>query len=138
MGWCEPLHLWATELSSEFESVLLLAKKFAAKKMEKSGSSAETSPKRGRYAGGGTSPDVKVFAAELAMALVAQGVSISTVHTALKETSYSPAPRTLRLHMAALKKDEAPLSAEKATGRAPALTEEQWEIVFGWGKNRFA
>jgi hypothetical protein len=33
--------------------------------------------------------------------------------------------------MAALKKDEAPLSAEKATGRAPALTEEQWEIVFG-------
>jgi hypothetical protein len=33
--------------------------------------------------------------------------------------------------MAQIKGGEAPLSTEKATGRAPALTEEQWEVVFG-------
>ena len=33
--------------------------------------------------------------------------------------------------MAQIKGSEVPLSTEKATGRVPALTEEQWEIGFG-------
>ncbi len=35
-------------------------------------------------------------------------------------------------HMAAIKGDNAPLSTEKGSGRPPALTDEQWAIVFGW------
>jgi hypothetical protein len=69
-------------------------------------------------------------------------VALATVLDALSETSYAPKKRTLQEHMAALRADEAPSSTEKATGRAPALTEEQWEIVFGrvllGGKNRVA
>jgi hypothetical protein len=67
--------------------------------------------------------------AELAIALQARGVALATVLDALSETSYAPKKRTLQEHMAALRADEAPLSTEKATGRAPALTE---------GKNRVA
>jgi len=53
-------------------------------------------------------------------------VALATVLDALSETLYSPRERTLLGHMAQIKGGEALLSTEKATGRTPVLTEEQW------------
>ncbi len=111
--------------------MLLLAKKLAGKKMKRGRSSSPETRRPKEYAGAGIHPDVKTHTAELAVALQGRGVALATVLDALSETSYAPKERTLMRHMAQIKGGEVPLSTEKATGRAPALTEEQWEIVFG-------
>ena len=51
---------------------------------------------------------------------------------ALADTAYTPKRRTLMRHMAAIKDGNAPLSAEKGSGRPSTLTPELWAIVFGW------
>jgi len=84
------------------------------------------------YAGAGVSPAIKEHTAALAVALQALGVPVSTVVQALRQTDYAPKERTLCRHMAAVKAGRSPLSAEKATGRQPVLSDEEWEIVFGW------
>jgi hypothetical protein len=84
------------------------------------------------YAGSRVSADVKEHTARLAVALQAQGVAVETIMKALADTAYTPKRRTLMRHMAAIKDGNAPLSAEKGSGRPPTLTPELWAIVFGW------
>ena len=67
-----------------------------------------------------------------AVALQGLEVPVSTIVLALSKTDYAPDKRTLQRHMAAIKAGNAPFSAEKASGRKPALQDEQWAIVFGW------
>ena len=98
------------------------------------GGSPET-PRPSKYASTGVHPDVKTHTAEFAMALRDRGVAMSTIMDALKDTSYAPGASTLRMHIAAISGGEAPLSSEKGSGRPGSLTEEQWEIVFGWVLN---
>lgn len=100
--------------------------------MESGGSPSPPQRRREEYGSTGVSSEVKEHTAALAVSLQDLGVPVSTVVEALKKTAYSPTERTLRRHMAAIKAGQTPLSAEKATGRQPALSEEQWAIVFGW------
>jgi hypothetical protein len=116
---------------STINPLLLLAKKLAGKKMKRERSCSPETRRPKEYAGAGVHPDVKTHTAQLAVALQGRGVAVATVLDALSETLYAPKERTLLRHMAQIKGGEAPLSTEKVTGRAPALTEEQWEIVFG-------
>ena len=112
--------------------------KFAYPKMASQGSPAPRTPPPAKYAGTGVSPEVKEHTAVLAVALQDLGVPVRTVVRALEMTAYSPAERTLQLHMASIKGGHTPLSAEKATGRQPALMDEQWAIVFAgfWTRPR--
>ena len=93
---------------------------------------ARRRPVARRYAGGGVLADVKDHTARLAVALQARGVPLETIVKSLSTTSYAPARRTLLQHMAAVKADTAPLSADKGAGRPRALTHELWAVVFGW------
>ena len=114
-----------------FSSLLRLAKIFAGIKMKR-GAPDDSPPRREKtYAGAGVSPEVKDHTARFAVELQAHGVSMSIILSSLQGTEYAPAARTLREHMAAVKRNEAPLSGEKEAGRPPALTDEQWAIVFG-------
>ena len=113
-------------------AILLFAKLFAHCKMKR-GAPPDSLPARAReYAGSGVPAAVKEHTAHFAVALQGQGVPVETILKALADTSYAPKRRTLMEHMAAIKGDNAPLSTEKGSGRPPALTDEQWAIVFGW------
>lgn len=79
----------------------------------------------------GVSPEVRVFAAELALALQKRGVSRSVFVEAASETSYPVTKPTLNRHIAAVSKREAPLSSEKKSGRRPLLSTEKWDVVAG-------
>lgn len=79
----------------------------------------------------GVSPEVRVFAAELALALQKRGVSRSVFVEAASETSYPVTKPTLNRHIAAVSKGEAPLSSEKKSGRRPLLSTEEWDVVAG-------
>ena len=107
------------------------AKLFAGKKMKRGAPDGSPPGREKTYAGAGVSPEVKDHTARLAVALQARGVSMSVILSALSDTDYAPAPRTLREHMAAIKGSEAPLSAEKGSGRPSVVTDEEWAIVFG-------
>ena len=94
------------------------------------GAPDDSPPRREKtYAGAGVSPEVKDHTARFAVELQAHGVSMSIILSSLQGTEYRCG--TLREHMAAVKRNEAPLSGEKEAGRHPALTDEQWAIVFG-------
>ena len=80
----------------------------------------------------GSSNEVRVFGAEIAVGLQARGWTVSEVAEFFSLTSYKPAERTLERHMAKLKKGEPPLSSEKASGRPTKLSIEQWHVVAGW------
>jgi transposase len=79
----------------------------------------------------GQSEDVKIFRAQLCVALKARGVPISTFLSAVGETDFKVAQRTLYDHVAAIERGEAPVSAENKSGRPTALSGEEWEIVCG-------
>ena len=100
--------------------------------MKRGAAHALSRPEASPYAGAGVSADVKEHTARLAVALQAQGVAVETIMKALADTAYTPKRRTLMRHMAAIKDGNAPLSAEKGSGRPPTLTPELWAIVFGW------
>ena len=92
--------------------------------MKKRGRGSEAVPDRGEYASTGVPAEVKQHTAAFAVALQARGVSLETLVSALKDTSYAPKERTLLRHMAAIKEGEAPFSAEKKSGAPPSLTDE--------------
>lgn len=89
----------------------------------------ETPPKARATAG--VSPEVKTFAAQIALELQKRGVSRALFVEAAKETSYPVAKATLDRHIANIEKGEAPLSAEKKSGRKPLLSDEEWDVVAG-------
>lgn len=90
------------------------------------------SKQRKEYASKGVSPEVKEHTAEFAVALQARGVEIKTILASLSDTSYSPAERTLRLHMSSIKSGKDVVSSSKASGRHKALSQDEWAIVAGW------
>ncbi len=100
--------------------------------MKRGAAHALPRPKASTYAGAGVSPEVKDHTARLAVALQALEVPVETVLKALSKTDYAPSRRTLMEHMAAIKDGDRPLSDKKGSGRPPALTDEEWAIVFGW------
>ncbi len=100
--------------------------------MERGAPPSPPSSRARGYTGSGTLPEIKEHTARLAVALQARGVPLQVIVDSLSDTTYGPKERTLLRHMAAIKRGEAPLSNDKGTGRAPALTDEQWAIVFGW------
>jgi len=83
------------------------------------------------YAAAGTPVDVKDYRAELALALLDEGVSLDTFLKANKKTRFEVGRSTLFRQVQALKEGRAPLSAEKAGGRPPKLTDEEWHVVAG-------
>ena len=83
------------------------------------------------YAAGGTPAVVKDYRARLALELRNLGVPLATFLEANNATPFPMSERTLRLHVAAVDAGEAPLSAEKGSGRRPKLTEEQWAVAAG-------
>ena len=85
-----------------------------------------------KYSGSGVSPDVKEQVTLFCVALQSRGVSVSTMVDSLKKTNYAPARRTLTLHMSKIKRGESIFPDNKASGRPPALSEEEWHIVCGW------
>ena len=84
--------------------------------MKRRASVAESPQERSSYAGAGVSPALKEHTAAFAAALRARGVALETIVSALQETSYVPKKRTLQEHMAAIKRGDALLSAEKNSG----------------------
>ncbi len=100
--------------------------------MESGGARGPAPSRATTYAGTGVTPAIKEHTAKLAVALQAAGVPMATIVQALRNTDYAPEERTLFRHMAAIKAGQTPLSAEKASGRPATLTDEEWEIVFGW------
>ena len=89
----------------------------------------EPSPKK--YPSAGTPPVVKEYRAELALALKKRGVPLYTFLLANNETRFPTKQSTLYRHVQRVDAGEAPLSAEKKSGRPGALTGEQWDIVCG-------
>ena len=86
---------------------------------------------RGSYAAGGTPAVVKEYQAQLAAALKRQGVSLDVFLKANNETDFVVKRRTLFQNVKAIDEGEAPLSAEKKSGRPAKLTDEQWDVVAG-------
>jgi transposase len=86
---------------------------------------------RGSYAAGGTPAVVKEYRAQLAAALKRQGVSLDVFLEANNETDFVVKRRTLFQNVKAIDEGEAPLSAEKKSGRPAKLTDEQWDVVAG-------
>ena len=74
---------------------------------------------------------VKEYRAQLAAALKRQGVSLDVFLKANNETDFIVKRRTLFQNVKAIDEGEAPLSAEKKSGRPVKLTDEQWDIVAG-------
>ena len=111
---------------------LLLAKLLAPQKMKRGADRAASPSVAATYAGSGVLPEVKEHTARVAVALQARGVPLQVILESLSDTNYTPKKRTLLRHMAAIKGDTAPLSAEKGGGRPSVLADEQWAVVFGW------
>ena len=84
-----------------------------------------------KYASAGTPAVVKEYRAELALALEGLGVPLKTFLEANNKTSHAVSKSTLYEHVAALRKGDTPLSAEKKTGNRAKLSAEQWEVVAG-------
>ena len=74
---------------------------------------------------------VKEYRAQLAAALKRQGVSLDVFLKANNETDFIVKRRTLFQNVKAIDEGEAPLSAEKKSGRPAKLTDEQWDVVAG-------
>jgi hypothetical protein len=109
--------------------LLLLAKLLAPQKMKRGADRAASPSVAATYAGSGVLPEVKEHTARVAVALQARGVPLQVILESLSDTNKK---RTLLRHMAAIKGDAAPLSAEKGGGRPSVLADEQWAVVFGW------
>ena len=89
----------------------------------------ETPSKKGYIAG--VKPEVKVFAAELALALQRRGVARALFVESAQDTSYPVTKASLDRHIAALEKGDTPLSTDKKSGQKPLLSVEEWDIVAG-------
>jgi transposase len=86
---------------------------------------------RGSYATAGTPHVVKEYRAQLAFELKRRGVSLDIFVEANNATQFGVKLRTLQEHVKAIDEGEAPLSAEKKSGRPAKLTDEQWDLVAG-------
>jgi hypothetical protein len=86
---------------------------------------------RGSYAAGGTPAVIKEYRAQLAFELKQRGVSLDVFLDANDATQFGVKLRTLQEHVKAIDEGEAPLSAEKKSGRPAKLTDEQWDVVAG-------
>ena len=86
----------------------------------------------GGYASKDVSPDTRTVVAEFAVSAKRRGVPLEEFVKIAEGTSYTPAPRTLYRHVAAIERGDAPLSAKKATGARSLLTLVQKEILGGY------
>ena len=87
---------------------------------------------RGSYSGSGVSDQVKQVVAQIALNLVDGGMPLAEAAEKVKTDEYGPSERTLYNAIAKLRRGEPVVSPVKNQGRPPALTDEQWSIVFGW------
>jgi hypothetical protein len=109
----------------------LVAKLLRQTKKEKRGFCVPMKRSRCSYAAGGTSPEVKEYRAKLAAALKRRGVSLDVFLEANNEAGFPVGRATLFRNVKAIDAGEAPLSAEKKSGRPTKLTDEQWDVVAG-------
>ena len=80
---------------------------------------------------GGTPTSVKEYRAELALALKDAGVPLQTFLDANDKTRYPVKKTALYDHVAAIKSGESPFKQAKQSGRPPALTDADWDVVCG-------
>lgn len=85
----------------------------------------------GSYSSAGVSPETKLFAAQLAVALKPLGVTIPQFASAASSTLYQVTKRSLQRHVAAVERGGNPFTDEKESGRRPTLTHDQWMVVSG-------
>ena len=83
----------------------------------------------GSYSSAGVSPETKLFAAQLAVALKPLGVTIPQFAAAASSTLYQVTKRSLQCHVAAVERGDNPFADEKESGRRPTLTHDQWMVV---------
>jgi transposase len=112
-------------------SQLLVAKLFGQKKKVNRVLCSEMKNSPGSYAAAGTPVEVKEYRAKLALELKRAGVSLDVIVKANNLTQFPVGRSTLFAHVKALEAGEAPLSAEKHSGRPVKLTTEEWAIVAG-------
>lgn len=84
-----------------------------------------------KYKAAGTPAELKIYRAELCIALEKRGVAISTFMQANDETSFPVSKRSLYDHVSSIKSGVEPLSAEKKSGRPGLLKGEEWDVICG-------
>lgn len=99
--------------------------------MERRGSGAEAKGKRRKSSVAGVSWETRQVVAEWAKNLKDSGMSVASLAEKGEGTSYSPSPRTLQLHVAAIERGEDLFKAEKDTGREPVLLWDQRKVLCG-------
>jgi hypothetical protein len=104
---------------------------FAREKMEKRGSGAEAKRKRPKSGVAGVSWETRQVVAEWAKNLKDSGMSVADLAEKGEGTSYSPSPRTLQHHVAAIERGEDLFKEEKDTGRQPVLLWDQRKVLCG-------
>jgi transposase len=87
---------------------------------------------RGPYASAGIPVMVRQALACVAIALKARGTDVEEIVSAFEAASYPVSTPTLYRWMKEIEEGSVPLSAEKATGAARALTAEQERCIAGW------
>ena len=87
---------------------------------------------RGTYSGSGVSDEVKRVVAQIALNLADGGMPLAEVAKKVKTDEYGPSEKTLYHAIAKLRRGEPVVSPVKNQGRPPALTDEDWAVLFGW------
>jgi hypothetical protein len=117
--------------SKSKERVPLVPKFLVQQRKRKRGFCLPMKRSRGSYAAAGTPAVVKEYRAQLAAALKRRGVALDVFLEANSETDFPVGRQTLFRNVKAVDEGEAPLSAEKKSGRPAKLTDEQWDVVAG-------
>jgi transposase len=84
------------------------------------------------YAGTLVHPEVRTYMAAVAPALKEAGVSYKRQKNIARDAGYDVAESTFRRHRKRICAGEAPLSADKRSGRPRALSEQEVMVFVGW------
>lgn len=78
------------------------------------------------------SKQTKQYAAEVAITLQQQGMTIEEIAFVLCQPTYQPGTRALQGHVSAIKGGGTPFKDTNNAGRPQKLLQEDWEVVAGW------